>query len=369
MTRPRTRRTRSGRAAAIGIAFLAAAAGGVAGCAAGASTSRTQSIPRVSGRKVDAKTPHGSGAPTATSPTATLPGDNRPTILLGNMNTPEQFILGDLYRLALEAQGYRVSLSPNIGPTAIRLAAMKQQSLDIYPEYLNVWDQTIAGVHRRPQSLPDAYRIGEAYARRQHLTLLAPTPFSDTSGIAVRTRYARRHGLRTLLDLRSVASRLTLGGPLEFTQDPGGLPTVEHAYGLGTVATKAVAIGAQYAALQHHDIAAAYVGTSDPELSQPEFRVLADPKHVFGFGNVVPVVSTAALKADGPVFARTINRVDRLLTQSAIRGLNFEVETAQEKPEEVAMEFLQGNGILPPPVYSTSTATTRTEAAGTPPGA
>lgn len=357
MRRPPGQRIRSGRAAAVGLAVVAAAAGVLAGCAVGTSNPGTQSIPKISGRKVDATTAHGSGVITATTSTVTLPGDDKPTILLGNMNTPEQFILGDLYRLALQAQGYRVSLSPNIGPTPVRLEAMKQQSLDIYPEYLNVWDETVVGLHRRPQSLQGAYDVGQAYARRQHLKLLTPTPFSDTSGIAVRARYARRHGLRTLLDLRTVARRVTLGGPLEFTQGPDGLPTVEHAYRFGPVATKGVAIGDQYAALQNHEIGAAYVGTSDPELTEPEFRVLADPKHVFGFGNVVPVVSKLALRAEGPVFAKTINRVDRLLTQSVIRGLNFEVETSQEKPEEVAMEFLQGNGILPPPVYSTTTTT------------
>ena len=346
MSRPPGQRFRSGRAAAVGLALVAGATGGLAGCAVGTSNSQTQSIPKVSGRKVD-----------ATTSTVTLPGDDKPTILLGTMNTPEQFILGDLYRLALQAQGYRVSLSPNIGPTPVRLEAMKQQSLDIYPEYLNVWDETVVGVHRRPKSLRGAYAVGQAYAKRQHLKLLTPTPFSDTSGIAVRARYARRHGLRTLLDLRTVASRVTLGGPLEFTQGPDGLLTVEHEYRFGPIATKGVAIGDQYTALQKHEIGAAYVGTSDPELTEPEFRVLADPKHVFGFGNVVPVVSKMALRAEGPVFARTINRIDRLLTQSAIRGLNFEVETSQEKPEEVAMEFLQGNGILPPPVYSTTTTT------------
>ncbi len=284
-----------------------------------------------------------------------VPGAGKPTILLGDMNTPEQFILGQLYRLALRAQGYTVSLSRNIGPTAISVEAMKEHSLDIYPEYLNVWDTSVADVHRSLHSLGDAYRVGQAYASRQKMKLLAPTPFTDTSGIAVLSSYAHRHRLQSLIRLSRVARRLTFGGPLEFTHGPGGLPTVEHEYGFTPAAIKEVAIGAQYLELQSGIIQAAYVSTSDPQLSAPNFRVLTDPEHVFGFGNVVPVVSDAALKAEGPQFARTINRVDALLTETAIRGLNAEVQVAHDDPEAVAEQFLEGNGVLPAPVYSTTT--------------
>ena len=367
MSRPPSARPLSRRAAAIGVAVLAAAAGVVAGCGAGASSPPTQTIPSITGKAVNATTGHrtrvpGSGtglAATDTSTTSTdqvvLPGAGKPTILLGNMNTPEQFILGQLYQLALRAQGYTVSLNRNVGPTSISVEAMKEHSLDIYPEYLNVWDTSVADVRRSPQSLREAYRVGQAYASRKKVTLLAPTPFSDTSGIAVLTTYAERHGLRSLLHLSTVAHRLTFGGPLEFTHGAGGLPTVEHQYGFTPVALKEVAIGAQYVDLRNGAIQAAYVSTSDPELSAPNFRVLADPEHVFGFGNVVPVVSDAALKAEGPQFARTINQVDALLTETAIRGLNAEVQVAHDDPEAVAEQFLEGNGVLPAPVYSTTT--------------
>jgi osmoprotectant transport system substrate-binding protein len=355
------------RIAAIAIGVVAAAAGGIAGCGAGVASAPippTRTIPSVTGKAVNAITGHRAGrgtgaAATDGSTTSTdqvvVPGAGKPTILLGDMNTPEQFILGQLYRLALRAQGYTVSLSRNIGPTAISVEAMKEHSLDIYPEYLNVWDTSVADVHRSLHSLHDAYRVGQVYASRQKMKLLAPTPFSDTSGIAVLSSYAQRHRLQSLIHLSRVARRLTFGGPLEFTHGAGGLPTVEHEYGFRPAAIQEVAIGAQYVELQSGTIEAAYVSTSDPQLSAPNFRVLADPEHIFGFGNVVPVVSDAALKAEGPQFARTINRVDALLTETAIRGLNAEVQVAHDDPEAVAEQFLEGNGLLPPPVYSTTT--------------
>lgn len=366
MSRPPQSRRWSRLAVAVSVASLAAVAGGVAGCGAGSSGSPSaQTIPRVNDKTVAATTSlpgaTATGATTndGTTGTATtqpvLPGTGKPTVLLGDMNTPEQFVLGQLYRLALRTQGYSVSLTRNIGPTSISVEAMRQGSLDIYPEYLNVWDMSVAGVGQPPGSLQRAFTAGQAYASSQKMTLLPPTPFSDTSGVAVLSSYAQHNQLRTLFGLDRVAWSLTFGGPLEFTQVAGGLPAVERAYGFVPMATRDVAIGAQYAELRSGAIQAAYVSTSDWQLSEPTFRVLADPAHVFGYGNVVPVVSDAALAAEGPQFAASIEQVDALLTQDAIRGLNAEVQLQHDDPESVARQFLQGNGILPPPVYSTTT--------------
>jgi osmoprotectant transport system substrate-binding protein len=341
-------------------------AGAVAGCgAAGYGPPPRGTIPSVTGRTVAATTGRGtpvsgiSNVSTGNATTATaqpvLPGTGKPTILLGDMNTPEQFILGQLYRLALKNEGYSVSLSRNIGPTSVSVEAMKQSSLDIFPEYLNVWDASVADLRQPPRSLHAAYDAGQAYASSLKMTLLAPTPFSDTSGIAVLSAFAVRNQLRTLFDLSGVAGGVTFGGPLEFSQDIGGLPSVEQQYGFTPTITKEVAIGAQYAELRSGAIQAAYVNTTDPQLAEPMFRVLADPARVFGFGNVVPVVSDATLAAEGPQFKATIEAVDALLTQPVIRGLNEEVQLAHDDPESVARQFLQGNGLLPPPVYSTTT--------------
>ena len=40
-------------------------------------------------------------------------------VTLGTKNFPEQFILGELYKQALGARGYKVTLKPNIGSTEV----------------------------------------------------------------------------------------------------------------------------------------------------------------------------------------------------------------------------------------------------------
>lgn len=307
-----------------------------------------------------------------TTTTIDQPGRGKPTVLLGDMNTPEQFIVGALYQDALQAQGYQVSLSRNIGPTSVSEAALTQGSLDIYPEYLNIYDSQVAGYTQRFKNLDEAYRAGQEWAHAHDQVLLRPTPFSDTAGIAVLSTYARAHHLKTLADLQRVQGELTLGAPLEFSaESTGGLQELEQAYGFIPAVTTVINIGSQYSALRIGTLQASYVQTTDWQLAGPDYITLADSAHVLGFGNVVPVVSTKVLEAEGPAFARAIDQVDALLSMSAIRGLASEMKTSSDpamSAADVAQEFLQGYGIMPPPPWSTLTTTTTTTTTTTQPG-
>jgi osmoprotectant transport system substrate-binding protein len=300
------------------------------------------------------------GTGTDQTTTTPLPGTGKPTVLLGDMNTPEQFILGALYYEALRSQGYSVETTRNIGVTQVSVDAVKQGSLDLYPEYLNVWDSQAAGDTKPFSSLADAYAAGQAYAQTQKLELLPPTPASNTSGIAVLSSYAAMYDVRTLADLAQVAPTLTIGSPVLFTREATGLPAIEQAYGFTPGTVKNVNVGSQYGDLRNGLIQAAYVATTDGQLAQPEYHLLSDPKHILGFGNIVPVVSQANLTAEGPAFAATIEEVDALLTTRALRGLNAEVELYHHDPDLTAREFLQGYGLLAPPLWPTVITTTVT---------
>jgi len=76
--------------------------------------------------------------------------------------------------------------------------------------------------------------------------------------------------------------------------------------------------------------------------------LLRDPAHVFGWGNVVPVVTQKVLDEEGPAFATTINKVSALLTTSAIRKLNAAVALDQQDPAKVAKQFLEAHHLVTP---------------------
>jgi osmoprotectant transport system substrate-binding protein len=49
------------------------------------------------------------------------------------------------------------------------------------------------------------------------------------------------------------------------------------------------------------------------------------------------------IKAEGPVFEQTLNKVSALLTLDAIRKMNAAVALEQQSPASVARKFLEAN--------------------------
>jgi glycine betaine/choline ABC-type transport system substrate-binding protein len=287
---------------------------------------------------------------TPTTPAVDLPGYGKPPIHLGDMNTPEQFIIGALYQLALQQRGYTVIPNPNIGPPAVRAAAMQQGALDMYPDYLDQWNSQVAQLHSRYDTLRASYTAGSAYAQAHGYELLRPTRASDTSAIAVTASYAALNHVNSISDLAR-GPRIIIGVPLDLRTGSTGLFALSRAYGLDHPYPKTTLIGLEYQALSSGNAQAAYVNSTDPQLLGSQYKLLRDPKHFFGFGNIVPVTTPAVLAQEGPAFRQTINRVDSVLTTRALRGLNTEYLVDHHKPAVIAQQFLQGNGILPPTIF------------------
>jgi osmoprotectant transport system substrate-binding protein len=283
---------------------------------------------------------------TSTARRSTLPGTGKPLVTIGDKNFTEQFVLGELYYQALSAQGFTVMLNRNIGPTEVTIPALQSGRLTMYPEYLQTWNSTIAGYRRNFPSAFSAYQAGQRYALKNGLELLNPTPFSDTGEIAVTFNYANDHGLRAIGDLRAVPTTLTLGGPPQFQQSPDGLPALEQAYGFVPAAFAPLDVGGQYQALDRGTVQAADVNSTDAELLTGDYRLLDDPRHVLGWGNVVPVASAKVLDMEGPAFATTVNRVSALLTLATMRQLNAAVAVSHQDPATVAREFLMAHGLV-----------------------
>lgn len=325
---------------------LALVSGVVVGCG---SSGATNTI----GAESPTTTP--STATVATTTPATLPGNGKPPVAVGWENDTEQFVLGQLYYQALQAEGFTVTINQNLGPISLRLQQLqnggKGDGVDMYPEYLDVWNSQVAGDTHSFTKLSRSYAAAQNFAIPHGLELLNPTPFSDTSGIGVTVSFAQQNGLRTIRDLAKVAATLTLGGPPQFQTDQmGGLPAMETAYGFSPAAYKPLELGSQYQALDQGAVQAAYVNTTDGELTSENYRLLTDTKKAFGVGNVVPVVTLKVLEEEGPAFAATINRVSALLTMPVIRELNAEADPALagKSPAGVASRFLADHGLIPP---------------------
>jgi osmoprotectant transport system substrate-binding protein len=288
-----------------------------------------------------------SAASTGTSSTAasSKPGAGKPPVTIGDKNFTEEYILGDLYAQALQAQGYKVTLKPNIGSSEITYKALQSGQIDMYPEYTGVIETVIAGVSTPPHSAAQTYSAAKSFLGAHGYTLLNPTPFYDTDALGTLKSFATKNHLTTIADLKKLGKSLKLGAAPEFATRFEGLLGLKQEYGIDPT-FEPLAIGLTYTALDGGKTQVDDVFTTDPQLTTGKYTILTDPKNVFGFQNVAPIVKQSVLTSEGPAFTQTINKVSALLTIPAIQRMNAAVAIDQQSPATVAHTFLAANGLL-----------------------
>jgi osmoprotectant transport system substrate-binding protein len=317
---------------ALGVLALLLAACG----SSGSSTTGTTS---------SAAAPGASGSGTTTPASSSSgPGVGKPAIAIGDKNFAEENILGALYAQALQAKGYKVTLQENIGSTEIIYKDITAGRIDMYPEYTGVLLSAVAEQTKNPASTQAAYDEAKAFVEKHGLTLLNYTPFYDSNVLATLPAYATQHHLSSVADLKALGKQVTLGAPPEFATRFEGLTGLKQEYGV-VPTFKPIAIELSYKALESGQVDVQNVFSTDGQLLGGKFKLLSDPKHVFGFQNVAPVVRKSALSAEGPAFAETLDKVSSLLTLPAIQQMNAAVSIDKESATSVAQKFLQANGL------------------------
>jgi osmoprotectant transport system substrate-binding protein len=275
-----------------------------------------------------------------------MPGKGKPPVTFATKNFTEQYVLGELYSQALRAKGFTIVLKENVGSSEIVDRALAGGVIDIYPEYIGVIAQELARAKQRPRSEKETYARAKAYEGKRGFAILRPTPGFDADANAVRPDLARKYHLKSTADLKRLG-KFTYGGPPENQTRFQGAVGMRQVYGLSKLRYVPLTIERRYPALDRGRIDVAAVFTTEGQLTQKsKYVLLTDPKGIFGFQNIVPVVSKKVLRAQGPAFEAVLNAVSAKLTNEALQGMNAAVDLQKQKPAAVARAFLQRNGLL-----------------------
>jgi osmoprotectant transport system substrate-binding protein len=286
------------------------------------------------------------GGQTGGEQAADQPGKGKPPVTLGTKDFPEEFILGELYKQALEAKGYKVNLKKNIGSTEIIDKSLTSGEIDGYPEYLGV---SLAVTFRKdiiPKSAEQTYNLAKRLYEKRGQVISQQTPFFDVDAIATTKEFAEKNGLETLADLKKLGS-FTVGARPEFRDRFQGLKGMRSEYGLTNAKFKQLALGIQYQALDSGDVDTANVFSTDAQLASGKYRVLKDPKGIFGYQHVAMVMNRDKYEAlGGPEFFKVIDDVSKLLTNDAMITMNKAVVIDKQDEADVAREFLEANRLV-----------------------
>jgi osmoprotectant transport system substrate-binding protein len=265
-------------------------------------------------------------------------------VRVGSKNFTEQFILGELYAQALEANGIKTEKKLNLGGTLIAHKALEEKQIDLYPEYTG----TILLAVLKQESMTDATavydKVKSEYAAKG-LVVLNQAPVNNTYVLVVRPDTAEKYKLATDSDLAKVSKELKLGAGPEFRDRKDGLPGLREKYGMEFKEDMQIAIGLRYQALKNDQIQVVNGYSTDGMIAAMKLKRLKDDKNLWPPYYIVPVVRKDALDAN-PKIAEVLNRVSASLDDATMAEMNYKVDGEKMEPKDVARDFLKAKGIV-----------------------
>ena len=267
-------------------------------------------------------------------------------IKVGSKDFTEQFILGEMYALALENQGLKVERKLNLGGTPVAQAGLESGQIDLYPEYTGTGLLTVLKQPAQSNQKQVFDTVAKAYKEKFNLVWLEPAPMNNAQALVMTQEGSKKYGIKTISQMVAKASQLTMIGPPEFEAREDGLPGLNKAYGDFKLKKFIPADpGLRYKTLNNAQADVAVAFGTDGEISALKMVVLEDDKKLFPPYQVAPVIRQETLDQN-PGIRDVLNTLSPKLTTETMQRLNYEVSGKQREPTEVAKEFLTQEGLL-----------------------
>jgi osmoprotectant transport system substrate-binding protein len=266
------------------------------------------------------------------------------SLVVGSANFPESQLLGEIYAQALEAKGIKVTRKFNIGSREVYFDQVKSGAITVMPEYNGALLTTSVDKTSTAVTTADVNAALKAKLPPT-LAMLDSSAAEDKDSVTVNAQTAQKFNLKTIADLKPVASQLSIGGPSEFKTREQGLVGIEKKYGVQFKKFQPFDANAQTTLvklLSKNTIQAADLFTTDPTIATNKFVVLQDPQTVFSAQNVTPLIYKSKVNATAQA---ALNAVSAKLTTQDLLILMTKLVINKDDPSTVAKGWLDQSGL------------------------
>ena len=188
-------------------------------------------------------------------------------------------------------------------------------------------------------------KLKEEYEANYNMTWEGLYGFNNTYAVIVRKDVADQYNLKTTSDLAAVSDQLVFGGTPDYIERKDGFSLLAEAYGLNFKDVKDIDIGLKYQAIEKGDIDVTNGFTTDAQLGRDDVVVLEDDKHLQVNYLCSTVVRKEALE-EYPGLEEALMKMDGILTDKEMAGLNYQVEVEGKDEALVARDYLVSKGII-----------------------
>jgi osmoprotectant transport system substrate-binding protein len=267
------------------------------------------------------------------------------SVIVGSTNFPEQLILAQMYAAVLEKAGVDVQTRLNLGSREVVFPALEKGDIQLLPEY-NGSVLTFLDPKATAVSADEVNTALTPLLDAKGLVALQQSPAEDKDAWAVTKETASKYNLRTIGDMKPVASQLVVGGPPELKTRPAGLPGLKRVYGIGDFKEfKSLDAGGPLtiSALKKGDIDVGRVFTSQGVVAAEGWVVLEEDKPLQPAQNIVPIGRKDKMTDQ---VKQALNALSAKITTEELTKLNAQVDVDKKDPESVARDWLTQQGLI-----------------------
>ncbi len=280
-------------------------------------------------------------------------GGNKGSVVVGGQDFTESQVLAAIYQQLLEDQGYSVQ-TKLVTTRDVYLPELADGNVDVVPDYLAGLTDYLNTEANGPEAAPVSSNDADAtlaalepLAEAKGISILPPSEATDQNAFFVSQEFADENDLETLSDLAALGEPIKLGAPPDCEGRPdceGGLTDV---YGLeiSEIVPLDFASAQVKDAVANGEVQLGETGTTDGTLEDLGLVLLEDDKGIQPAQNLTPAVNSEFL-ADNPDLEDLFNQLSEALATEDLAEMNAKVDLERQKPEDVAREFLEDEGLL-----------------------
>lgn len=268
------------------------------------------------------------------------------TVTVGSAGFAESEIIAELYAQALEAKKVTVNRKMQIGARDVYIAALKDGSIDLVPEYTG----NLLQYFDKSATAKTSAEVGAALASKTPagFKVLTPAAAEDKDSYNVTADFSTKNNVKSLADLKAYTGTLKVGGNPELQQRPYGPQGLTGTYGVPADKMSFVALSdgggpLTVKALKNGDVDIADIFSTTPAIAENGFVTLADPQNLILPQNVVPLVADRVNDAG---VTDALNAVSAKLTTADLTAMNAKnMGASKQSPKDVAAAWLKEKGL------------------------
>ena len=279
-------------------------------------------------------------------------GGDKGSVKISGQDFGEVQIVSAMYQQLLEAEGYDVTVQL-VGTRDVYMAdGQFPGSIQLVPEYVggivDYLNATVNGAGSEPLTTPDADESVDAAAsllEDKGITLLDPSAAVDTNAFFVTQEFSEREGVTKLSDLEGKKVVVAAAEDCAKRTDCGAGLTDDYGIDVTEFLPLGFASADVFKSVSDDESQLGLTSTTDGTLESQGMVLLEDDKQIQPAQNLIPAVSSDWL-ADNPDVEGILNDLMAALTTEKLTELNGQVSVDRAKPEDVAKEFLDSEGLL-----------------------